>query len=88
MTKVTVKVISDTISKNGRHITLTIISTDDSVVNDFLSLPININKTFANNTSLQDIKKEMKQETKSLIDSAKARISTDRLVGKELTFTV
>ena len=63
-------------------------STDDSVVNDFLSLPININKTFANNTSLQDIKKEMKQETKSIIDSVKARISTNRLVGKELTFNV
>lgn len=88
MTKVTVKVINDAISKNGRHIEISIISTDDSIVNDFLSLPLSINKTYALNTSLQDIKKDMKQEVKALITGAQKRISTDRLVGKELTFNV
>ena len=88
MTKVTVKVISDTITKVGRHIQLSLINTDDSVVNDYLSLPININKTYANNTSLQEIRKDMKQEIKSLVNSAKATISTNSLVGKEITFTV
>ena len=60
MTKVTVKVTSDTISKTGRHISISLLDTDDSVVNDYLSLPININKTYANNISLQNIRKEMK----------------------------
>ncbi len=88
MTEVTIKVISDLISKNGRHIGISIISIGDSVINDFLSLPITINKTYALNTSLQDIRKDMKQEVKSLVDSVKKRISTDQLVGKELTFNV
>ena len=74
MTKVTVKVISDTISKTGRHIQLSLINTDNSVLNDYLSLPININKTYDNSTSLQKIRKDMKQEIKSITTTIKKQI--------------
>jgi len=88
MTKVTVSVISDNISKTGRHISVSIIKTDDSVVNDFLQLPHTINKTYTVNESLRNIKQDMKAEIRSLVNSAKNTISTNRLVGKELTFNV
>jgi len=88
MTKVTINVISDNISKTGRQIAISIIKTDDSVLNDFLQLPYNINKTYDVNESLQNIRKDMKSEIKSLVNSTKKTISTNRLVGKELTFTV
>ena len=88
MTKVTIKVISDSLTDTGRHITIQIIKTDNTVINDYLKLPITINKTYDINESLQNIKKDMKSEIKSLIDSTKNTISTSRLVGKEFTFNV
>lgn len=88
MTRVTVKVIHDNITKHGRQIGIKFIKTDDTIVNDFLQLPITINKTYAINTSLRNIKQDMKNEIKSAIDSAKKTISTNRLVGKEITFDV
>ena len=88
MTKVRAKVISDSVTDTGRHITIQVISTDNTVINDYLKLPITINKTYDINESLQNIKKDMKSEIKSLIDSTKNTISTNRLVGKELTFNV
>ena len=88
MTRVTVKVISDSISKSGRHISISFIKTDNDVMNDFLQLPQTINKTYTVNESLQNIKIDMKNEIKSLVDSAKKTISTNKLVGKEITFNV
>ena len=88
MTRITVKVISDSLTSAGRHVTIQIIKTDNTVINDYLKLPITINKTYDINESLQNIKKDMKSEIKSLIDSTKNTISTNRLVGKELTFNV
>ena len=88
MTKVRAKVISDSVTSSGRHVIIQIIKTDNTVINDYLKLPITINKTYDINESLQNIKKDMKSEIKSLIDSTKNTISTNRLVGKELIFNV
>ena len=86
MTKVTVRVVGDSITKNGRAISFLILDTDNEVTNDYLDLPININKTYALNTSLQEIRKDMKASVKTHIKNIEKRITT--LVGKELEFNV
>lgn len=88
MTKVKVKVEHDNITKHGRQIGIILLETDNEVINAFLKIPHTINKTYSISTTLREIRKDMKEEIKSLVDSAEKIISTNKLVGKELTFNV
>ena len=87
MTKVKAKVINERITKNGRNIKVHYTS-DDSTINQFLSLPTTWSRTFPLNTKPGKMKQAFISDLTSLINSAKISIANNALLGKEFTVNV
>ncbi len=87
MTKVKAKVINETISKEGRHLTVQYVS-DDPSLNQFLSLPQDWVNTFPLGTKPGKMKQVFIDDITSVFESARKSIDNNALIGKEFTVNI
>ena len=87
MVNVTAKVIQDARSRQGRLITIQII-TDDKEINKLINSPYIFRKTYPQNSTSKDVKQDVELEVTSLVLGAKSKITDETLMNREFKFEV
>ena len=82
-TKVKIRVVKDSISKNGRMVTLSV-TTNNQDVNNTLGSPFEFTKTYPLNIKLGKLKQALRAEISSTVNSAKQRIEDEGLTDFEV----
>lgn len=91
MTEVTITVLDETINKDGRMVTVGVI-TDDLTINHILdatkSKPYTITKTFGLSATKKDMKNMFMDDIRSTINSARNTIKDNTLIGTVITVNI
>jgi len=87
MVKVTAKVIQDARSRQGRLLTVRVI-TDDEEINKLISSPYIFRRTYPQNSTARSIRDDVKLEITSIVLNAQSKIKDEGLMNKEFEFEV
>lgn len=81
MVKAKGRILEDLITANGRIIVVEI-TTDDSNINTLIESPLIYRKTHSVNANVRSIEVDIKNELKSIVNSAKRRLKDDAISGR------
>jgi len=85
--KGTGRILQDLRSKNGRHIVAEL-TTDDRNINILIGAPLIYRKTHSVNANVKSIEADIKNELKSIINSAKSKLRDDAVSGRQFEVEV
>lgn len=85
--KGTGRILDDLLSVNGRII-VTELTTNDGNINILIGAPLIYRKTHSVNANVRSIEADIKNELKSIINSAKAKLRDDAVSGRQFEVEV
>ena len=87
MVKVTAKVIQDARSRQGRLISIQVI-TDNEEINKLISSPYIFRRTYPQNSTARAVKQDVELEITSIVLSAQSKIKDEVLMNRKFEFDV